>query len=98
MTCAAQHEVPAGLVRMAPGRFILYTAIGSAIWNGLLVGCGWMLKDQWGRVGDYAPILEYMVIVVGSAVAGWFVITRLLVRGRAAKAPAAAQDTTIPSS
>lgn len=88
-------SLPAGLVQMPLWRFMLYTAIGSAVWNGLLVGIGWLLKDQWRRVGDYSPILEYAVIAVGVALVIWFVATRLLGRRRAAKALAG--DTTLSS-
>lgn len=90
-------SLPAGLVRMAPGRFIVYTAIGSAVWNGTLVGIGWGLADQWYRVGDYAPILEYVVIAAGAVAIIWFVTTRLLHRRRVANALAGARDTTLPS-
>ena len=33
-------SIPAGLARMPVGPFLLYTTIGSAIWNSLLVGAG----------------------------------------------------------
>ena len=36
-------SIPAGLSRMNYGRFVLYTAIGSAIWNAILAVMGWYL-------------------------------------------------------
>ena len=36
-------SIPAGLSRMHYGRFVLYTAIGAAIWNAILALLGWYL-------------------------------------------------------
>lgn len=38
-------SIPAGLARMPIGAFVLYTTIGSAIWNGLLAGAGCYLAQ-----------------------------------------------------
>jgi membrane protein DedA with SNARE-associated domain len=69
-------SIPAGLQRMPVGQFILYTAIGSGIWNVFLVSLGWILGDQWDRVGKYLDYFEYAVILAVLAVAAWFVWTR----------------------
>jgi membrane protein DedA with SNARE-associated domain len=55
-------SLPAGITRMPLGVFILYTAIGSAIWNGLLVGAGWTLGNRWHHVSEYFAYIEYVVI------------------------------------
>jgi membrane protein DedA with SNARE-associated domain len=50
-------SVPAGLARMPYGRFLVFTAIGSAVWNGALVGAGYYLGKNWNQVqGWLAPI------------------------------------------
>ena len=36
-------SLPAGLARMAIGRFALYTALGAGIWCAILTGIGWYL-------------------------------------------------------
>lgn len=36
-------SIPAGLSKMHYGRFVLYTAIGSALWNAALTVLGWYL-------------------------------------------------------
>jgi membrane protein DedA with SNARE-associated domain len=84
-------SLPAGLVRMSLGRFLLYTAIGSAIWNSVLIIIGWVLKDQWHRVSDYMPLLEYAVVAVGLALIAWFVMSRVRSR-RIATLDAGSQD------
>jgi membrane protein DedA with SNARE-associated domain len=37
-------SIPAGLAKMHFGRFVLYTAIGSSIWNCILAVLGWYLQ------------------------------------------------------
>lgn len=70
-------SLPAGLVRMPLGRFVLYTAIGSAAWNGLLVGLGWALRDQWKKVSNYASFYDYLVLgAIGGGVI-WFIWSRV---------------------
>jgi membrane protein DedA with SNARE-associated domain len=55
-------SIPAGLRRMPLGRFIVYTAAGSAVWNGVLAGLGWIAGDQWHVVEEYVSYLEYAVV------------------------------------
>jgi membrane protein DedA with SNARE-associated domain len=67
-------SIPAGLRRMPLGRFVVYTASGSAIWNGVLVGLGWTAGDQWHKVEEYVSYLEYAVlaaIVLGAVAFVW---------------------------
>jgi membrane protein DedA with SNARE-associated domain len=69
-------SVPAGMFHMPLGRFVLYTAAGSAVWNVLLVSVGWVLGSEWERVEDYVAYLEYIVyaaILVGGV---WFLWSR----------------------
>lgn len=69
-------SIPAGLQRMPVSQFVLYTAIGSGIWNVFLVSMGWILGDQWDRVGKYVDYFEYVVILGVLAAAAWFVWNR----------------------
>jgi membrane protein DedA with SNARE-associated domain len=58
-------SVPAGLERMPIWwRFIGYTAVGSALWNGFLIALGWALGTGWKMVGLYASIIGYVVLCV----------------------------------
>lgn len=70
-------SIPAGLTRMPLPAFILYTAIGSAVWNGVLVGAGYVLGAQWDRVGGVVGYLQYAVILAAVVGVGWFVWSRL---------------------
>ena len=55
-------SLPAGFTGMPIIRFILYTTIGSAIWNGILIGAGWWLGARWEMVRQYTGYFEYAVI------------------------------------
>ncbi len=56
-------SLPAGLARMPLGRFALLTAIGSGLWNALLIGLGWTLGEEWHRVGDVVGPLSTALVV-----------------------------------
>ena len=55
-------SVPAGLERMNLARFALLTLAGSAIWNALFIGAGWVLGDNWDVVEGYMGPLSYVVV------------------------------------
>jgi membrane protein DedA with SNARE-associated domain len=70
-------SVPAGIERMPMGRFLVYTTIGSAVWNSALVIAGYVLGAQWEDVGHYSDYLNYAVYLVIAVVVVRFVWTRL---------------------
>jgi len=58
-------SVPAGLERMPiRWRFIGYTIVGSALWNGALITLGWALGARWKMVEQYTSIIGYVVLCV----------------------------------
>jgi membrane protein DedA with SNARE-associated domain len=58
-------SIPAGIRRMPIlRRFMFYTILGSTFWNGAFICFGWILGAQWASVKQYAPMMEYMVLVV----------------------------------
>lgn len=63
-------SLPAGFTGMPILRFIVYTTVGSAIWNGLLIGAGWWLGARWEIARQYTSYFEYIVIgILGILVA-----------------------------
>jgi membrane protein DedA with SNARE-associated domain len=74
-------SIPAGLTKMALPTFLVYTAIGSALWNSALIGSGYLLGNNWDEVEHYVSYLQYAVILGAIAGAGWFVWSRLRARG-----------------
>ncbi|QFG26047.1 DedA family protein [Actinomadura sp. WMMB 499] len=57
-------SVPAGVERMPLSKFLLYTTLGSAIWNTIFVMAGYGLGDQWHKVEEYVGVYSKGVIVV----------------------------------
>jgi membrane protein DedA with SNARE-associated domain len=77
-------SVPAGVVHMPFGQFLLYTAGGSLIWNSLLIGLGVAAGDF---VRENLRYLDYAVVVVVVAAVAWFVYKKLT--GRLERPPTA---------
>lgn len=73
-------SLPAGIERMSLVPFVLYTAAGSAIWNGVLIGFGWALGDQWSIVQSYVNWLQYVVIAAVLGLIAWFIWKRRFAR------------------
>jgi membrane protein DedA with SNARE-associated domain len=46
-------SVPAGGTEMSRGRFLLYTTLGTLIWNGMLAAAGFYLEARYEQVGAY---------------------------------------------
>ncbi len=70
-------SIPAGVDRMPLWLFSLLTVIGSATWNALFIGLGWLLGDRWTEVGTYSDIINYVVV-------GGIVLVCAVVLGRRA--------------
>lgn len=73
-------SIPAGIDRMPLHTFVIFTTLGSAAWNAILVGAGWALGNQWDRVEVVIGYLQYVVIVVGALLVILFLRRRALAR------------------
>ncbi|MFD4744916.1 DedA family protein [Streptomyces rubiginosohelvolus] len=73
-------SVPAGVERMPLPVFVLLTALGSLIWNSVLVLAGYWLGDQWEAVETYVGVLSKVVVVLVAVALAAYVAVRL--RGR----------------
>ncbi|MFD1887035.1 DedA family protein [Paenibacillus wenxiniae] len=70
-------SIPAGMSNMKFGLFLLFTTIGTVIWNSILVMIGAALGDNWHRITEFMDIyssVAYVIIaVVGIAGIVWYV-------------------------
>lgn len=71
-------SIPAGVSRMPPVRFALLTAVGSAVWNAVLIGAGYQLGANWGRVSGWAGSYSWVVLLAVAAVAVLYPLLRHL--------------------
>ncbi|HEV8552810.1 MAG TPA: DedA family protein [Casimicrobiaceae bacterium] len=60
-------SVPAGITRMHPIPFFAYSALGTLVWTGLLVGAGYLLESHYERVAEW--IDPFSKLVLGAIVA-----------------------------
>jgi membrane protein DedA with SNARE-associated domain len=71
-------SVPAGVTRMPILTFLLFTTLGSLIWNTVFVLAGYWLGENWHTVEAYAGTFQHVVIAVCALAVGWFVVSRLV--------------------
>lgn len=68
-------SIPAGIDRMNPLTFGLYTLLGSSVWNALLIYCGWVLGENWhaveGVIDQYSKVVYALVALALVAVFIW---------------------------
>ncbi|SNS84642.1 membrane protein DedA, SNARE-associated domain [Geodermatophilus pulveris] len=79
-------SVPAGVVRMPFGQFVVYTAAGSLIWNSVLIGLGVALGDV---VTEYLQYVDYVIYAAMALAVGLLVRRQVRVhRARVDRGPA----------
>jgi membrane protein DedA with SNARE-associated domain len=65
-------SIPAGVARMNPWKFSIYTLIGGTAWNTILLVVGMKLKERWTTVQHYSHLVD-VVVVIGILISGaWF--------------------------
>lgn len=70
-------SLPAGIKRMPfLTEFMIYTIIGSALWNVVFIGLGCALGANWALVERYATITKYVVLVAVVLGILWFLWRR----------------------
>jgi membrane protein DedA with SNARE-associated domain len=77
-------SLPAGLARMPFRRFSVLTFLGALPWNAGLVLAGYAARDNWEDLRGYLHLIDYAVVVVILAGAGYLAYRWWKGRGRAA--------------
>jgi membrane protein DedA with SNARE-associated domain len=60
-------SIPAGTLRMPVGRFLVFTALGSLVWNAALIGLGATLVSRWETVLGAASAAVPYAVAAGAA-------------------------------
>ena len=74
-------SIPAGMSEMPMQKFLLYTILGSLIWNTVLIIVGSIVGDKWETIVGYLDnfsniILIILVIIFVVVIIYWFVIRK----------------------
>jgi len=70
-------SVPAGLERMRLRTFLLYTTLGSALWNTAFITAGYLLGENWRTVESYLGMYSRAVLALLVLAAVAFVVVRV---------------------
>jgi membrane protein DedA with SNARE-associated domain len=70
-------SIPAGIERMPMATFLLFTALGSLIWNTVFVVAGYVLGENRRIIEDYAGTYQKAVLAAGALAVAAFVAIRL---------------------
>lgn len=73
-------SAPAGLADMPVAPFLLYTALGSGLWNTFLIAAGALLRERWRSILGYLDAFEYVAYAIKATLVVWFVLSWLLRR------------------
>lgn len=69
-------SIPAGMANMKFGLFLLFTTLGTLIWNTILVSVGAAVGDNWesivGVMDVYSNIAYALIVIAGVAVIWWY--------------------------
>lgn len=66
-------SLPAGIGNTPFKKFVLFTFVGSVVWNVFLVYAGMQLGSNWKNIDRYSPILDAVAVVVVIAFVIWFI-------------------------
>ncbi|UZX01744.1 DedA family protein [Arthrobacter sp. CDRTa11] len=67
-------SLPAGASNMHLATFSLYTLAGSGLWNGALIGLGYLLGSQYRLIEQYSRFLNYAVYGALAVLVVWLVV------------------------
>lgn len=70
-------SIPAGIERMSVGTFLVFTALGSLVWNTTFVLAGYLLGENWHVIEKYAGFFSKAVVLVVVLAVVTFVVVRL---------------------
>ena len=70
-------SIPAGIARTNLAKFTLLTALGSAVWNTILVMAGYLLGAQWCSILGFLDKFQYAVAAIVVALVVWYVVVKV---------------------
>ncbi len=71
-------SIPAGIERMSLVTFLIFTTLGSLIWNTALTMAGYLLGESWWVVEQYVGVFSKAVAAIVALALVYFVVARLV--------------------
>lgn len=76
-------SIPAGIERMSVATFLVFTTLGSLIWNTIFILAGYLLGENWHIIEKYAGYFSNAVVVIVVLAVVAFVVVRVVRKNRA---------------
>jgi len=74
-------SIPAGMAGMPLPRFLFFTALGTALWSGLLATAGYFLGQNWEQVLGWVEVYQNIFLgILGVALVGLIFVKGILPR------------------
>ncbi|CAM3136345.1 DedA family protein [Stackebrandtia soli] len=70
-------SIPAGLERMKLPVFLLFTTLGSLIWNTIFIVAGYRLGAHWEVVEEYVGVYSKAIVIIVLLAVALFVVLRI---------------------
>jgi membrane protein DedA with SNARE-associated domain len=85
-------SLPIGMANTNFKKFLIYTFVGSLIWNALLVYAGMQLGANWKNIEKYSTLLDIAAVIAIAVFIIWFIVNsskkrRIGNKANIAKAP-----------
>ncbi len=71
-------SIPAGIAKMNPLTFTLFTAVGTALWSLVLALAGRLLGESWPVVSEFIDKYQNFVLVLLALLVFYFIATRVI--------------------
>lgn len=69
-------SLPAGIGKTNLYKFVIYTFVGSIIWNSLLTYAGMQLGRNWNNIGRYSIYLDVIAAIIIAVFVIWLIYNR----------------------
>ena len=73
-------SIPAGMAKMNMLKFLLYTTVGTAIWNVVLVSLGAVTGANWGNIVNYMDVysnIAFVILAISAiGIVVWFIMKK----------------------
>ena len=56
-------SIPAGLTKMNLWSFILFTTLGSGIWNSIWITAGFVLGENWSAADEFSQVIDVVAYI-----------------------------------